>query len=490
MEAASAGKGSEIVGEVFGQPVTQAEFDYHFTNATRISRRGRGFDTEEARRAEAWNYLIYMREIGRLGLEVDAAELESELKNLLSEQGLERGSERYRLWVREMFNEDALTFENRLRDVLKIEKYTSAPIDPDVSVTEDEIKQKHLNQQSSFEVEYMMCATPEGAEELRKKMAADPSPWKEAYTAARDKDGQKGASWINTMSIEAMIDLWKIPKDDSYRILDAELGSFIAGQNIYGPCVFRLLSKRVGTVERYDDAKREQLRQALVHQKKHEKRKQYLAALVAGAGVRDYALEKEGGRKKEGGEKRDVGRGTSDVGREMKVEGGEKREEAVAKQTQNETVVVLETNQGAVEIELYPDKAPKTCENFVGLVKKGYYDGIIFHRVIKGFMLQGGDPTGTGRGGESLWGGNFQDEFADGLAFNEAGILAMANAGPHTNRSQFFITTAPTPWLNKKHTIFGKVRAGMDVVRGIENEKTDAQDKPRDEQKIVKAYVK
>lgn len=152
--------------------------------------------------------------------------------------------------------------------------------------------------------------------------------------------------------------------------------------------------------------------------------------------------------------------------------------------------VVLETNQGIIEIKLMPDVAPKTCENFTKLVEKGYYNGLIFHRVIKGFMLQGGDPTGTGTGGESIWGKPFADEVSPKAEFDSPGILAMANAGPNTNGSQFFITTASTPWLNMHHTIFGKVVSGYDVVEKIENCATDQSDRPSKEQKIIKAYLK
>src|SRR3989344_9621325 len=129
--------------------------------------------------------------------------------------------------------------------------------------------------------------------------------------------------------------------------------------------------------------------------------------------------------------------------------------------------VILETTQGNIELKLFSDTAPKTVENFTGLVKKGYYDGIIFHRVIPNFMIQGGDPTGTGAGGESLWGGTFEDEVTPSVKFDKKGLLAMANAGPGTNGSQFFITTVPTPWLNMHHTIFGEVTGGKDVVRAI-----------------------
>ena len=152
-------------------------------------------------------------------------------------------------------------------------------------------------------------------------------------------------------------------------------------------------------------------------------------------------------------------------------------------------VVVFETDQGNIEFKLFPKDAPKTVENFLGLVKKGYYNGLIFHRVIKDFMLQGGDPTGTGRGGESLWGGKFEDEFSPNLQFDRKGLLAMANAGPNTNGSQFFITTVPTPWLNNRHTIFGEVVSGYAAVQKIENTPKGPGDRPVEDQKIIKAYV-
>lgn len=158
--------------------------------------------------------------------------------------------------------------------------------------------------------------------------------------------------------------------------------------------------------------------------------------------------------------------------------------------TMADEIVVFETNQGTIEIKLFSGIAPKTCENFIGLAKKGYYNGTIFHRVIKEFMIQGGDPTGKGTGGQSIWGGSFEDEFMPGIAFDRPGLVAMANAGKNTNRSQFFITTAKTPWLNLKHTIFGEVVSGYDAVERIERAATDSSDRPVVEQKIIKAYLK
>jgi len=158
-------------------------------------------------------------------------------------------------------------------------------------------------------------------------------------------------------------------------------------------------------------------------------------------------------------------------------------------------IAILETTKGNIEIELRADLAPKTVENFTTHIKNGYYNGLIFHRIIKDFMIQGGDPTGTGRGGESIWGGKFQDEFNSKAMFNKKGVLAMANAGPNTNGSQFFITTVPTPWLNGKHTIFGYVKGddSFNTVRKLEYVPTNgryAGNKPLEEVKIIKAYIK
>lgn len=153
---------------------------------------------------------------------------------------------------------------------------------------------------------------------------------------------------------------------------------------------------------------------------------------------------------------------------------------------------ILETSLGTIKIKLFPEKAPLTVENFVDLAegnkefidptngkktKRKYFDGLIFHRVIPEFMIQGGDPTGTGRGGPGY---SFKDEIDPSLKFDKPGILAMANAGPNTNGSQFFITEVPTPWLNGNHTIFGEVMEGLDIVKKIARVDVDFSDKPID----------
>ena len=155
-------------------------------------------------------------------------------------------------------------------------------------------------------------------------------------------------------------------------------------------------------------------------------------------------------------------------------------------------IVIFETNLGIIELQLFPNIAPKACENFLGLVKEKKYDGTIFYRVIKKFMIQGGDPEGNGTGGESIWGKSFEDEVTPKKTFNKKGLLAMANSGPNTNGSQFFITTTDdASWLNNKHTIFGEVVSGYkETVEKIEESKTGRADKPLEEVKIIKASIK
>ncbi|KAK9322533.1 cyclophilin-like domain-containing protein [Lipomyces orientalis] len=151
--------------------------------------------------------------------------------------------------------------------------------------------------------------------------------------------------------------------------------------------------------------------------------------------------------------------------------------------------VRLETSMGSITIELYYSHAPKTCKNFYELARRGYYNGTIFHRIIPDFMIQGGDPSGTGRGGTSIYGEKFEDEIHPGLKHVGAGIVSMANSGPNTNGSQFFITLAPTDWLDGKHTIFGRVMDGMKVLQRMGLVRTGAADRPLEEVKIIRAVA-
>ncbi|XP_075072443.1 RING-type E3 ubiquitin-protein ligase PPIL2 isoform X3 [Mixophyes fleayi] len=152
--------------------------------------------------------------------------------------------------------------------------------------------------------------------------------------------------------------------------------------------------------------------------------------------------------------------------------------------------VRLHTNKGDLNLELYCDKIPKTCENFIKLCKKNYYDGTIFHRSIRNFVIQGGDPTGTGTGGESYWGKPFKDEIKPNLTHTGRGVLSMANTGPNTNKSQFFITFRSCTYLDKKHTVFGRVVGGFDTLTAMENVDTDTKtDRPKEDIQIVSSTV-
>lgn len=151
-------------------------------------------------------------------------------------------------------------------------------------------------------------------------------------------------------------------------------------------------------------------------------------------------------------------------------------------------IAVITTNKGKIVLRFFAEEAPKTVENFLGLSKKGYYNGIIFHRVIDGFMIQGGDPTGTGSGGESLWGEDFKDEFSSAVK-NKRGSISMANRGPATNSSQFFINQKDNLFLDGRHTVFGEVIEGMDVVDAIAKVKKDSKDKPVENVTMEKVEV-
>jgi peptidyl-prolyl cis-trans isomerase-like 1 len=154
-------------------------------------------------------------------------------------------------------------------------------------------------------------------------------------------------------------------------------------------------------------------------------------------------------------------------------------------------VVEIETTLGAFSVELYAAHAPKTCANFKTLVERRYYDNVAFHRIVPGFCIQGGDPTGTGKGGASSFpgGGPFEDELHPALHHTGAGILSMANSGKNTNTSQFFITLAPSPSLDGKHTIFGRVCKGMGTIEKLSRVAVDADDRPKEEVKIITARV-
>ena len=446
----------DVIGEAFGEPVASRDFFYFYKTAALFSRNNKVVKTDDEAREEAWQNLVFKHGAEELGIEVTEKELKEELIRLVSEKDIEYRTPDYGVWVITQMKDDVGTFEQRVEDLLLINKLLKFKTNADVTVTEEEVKQKFLNQYNSFESEYIKFDTPEKAKKFLKKVKKDRSLWKKTYDKKREED-QKNAAWINIMSLEALIDLWKMPKEDAYRVLNSEPGDFITVEFFYGDAVFRLLRKKTADIEKFNEEKKEYYRKTLSGSKKNKISKEYFDDLIGRAKIRDYVMEDKQAKKVEDMNKK--------------------------------SLVAFETNKGIIEIKLFPEAAPMACENFLGLIKKGFYDGIIFHRVIKDFMIQSGDPTGTGSGGNSIWDQPFADEVSDNIVFDKPGILAMANSGPDTNKSQFFITVKAAPWLNKKHTIFGEVTKGFDIVQAIEEVGTDSRDKPVEEQKIIKAYV-
>lgn len=450
----------ETVGEAFGKPVTRQEFFNYYKTALLFTRTGvQGERSDEETRQEAWQNLVFIKEAKTLGVKIPQEEVLAEVKRLLAEKNVEYGGEKYRSWVITTFNEDPATFENRIAELLMVNKLLKEKLDPEVTVSEKEMKDKFINGYNSFESEYILFGEnkQQEAQEFARKVKNNPRLWYDTYIEKKPL-GQKGASWINIMSLEALIDLWKIPRADAYRILNSKPGDFIAAKNYYGDVVFRLLYTRKANLKEYTPQKQEYYRKMLTIGRKRKIAQDFLDDLFKRANLRDYVQEKE----------------------------DKEKIEALKQKTE----VTLQTNQGLIKLKLFPEIAPLACENFIGLIEKGYYNGITFHRVIKDFMIQGGDPGGTGTGGESIWKKPFADEISDKVNFDQPGRLAMANSGPDTNASQFFITVKPAPGLYGRHTIFGEVSSGMEVVNKINSVATNKEDKPVKEQKIIKASIK
>jgi peptidylprolyl isomerase len=450
----------ETVGEAFGKPVNRATFLNYYKTALLFTRSGVKTErSDEETRQEAWQNLVFIKEARESGMLMPKEQVISEVKRLLAEKNVEYGGEKYRVWVITNFNEDPATFETRIEELLMVNKLLKAKLDPEVRVTEQDAKDKFLNGYNSFESEYILFGKDQQkeAQNFVQQVKRNPKIWYDTYVQKKPQ-GQKGASWINVMSLEALIDLWQIPKDDAYRILNSKPGDFIAAKNYYGDVACRLLYARKADLKEYDAAKQEYYRKMLTTGRKRKMAQDYLDDLFKRANLKDFVKDKEDAEKLA----------------EMK----------------KKSEIVIVTNQGQIKVKLFPDLAPLACENFIGLVEKGYYNGITFHRVIKDFMIQGGDPTGTGAAGESIWKKPFGDEISDKLKFDKPGILAMANSGADTNGSQFFITVKSTPGLDGRHTIFGEVVSGMEVVNKINSVATNKEDKPIKEQKIIKANIK
>jgi len=428
------------VGELFGQPVTKEEFEFALGTTSIFSISGKEPGGDAERRIEAWKHLIFLREAERRHVQISKKAVQEELTRLLAEKNVVYGSYNYVKWVQDTFKEGPEVFEKRIENLLKVKTLIDRIMNPPPpAIREADAKQKFLNQYNSMAVEFVNFPTLEEAKTFYRTISA--KKWDDEKIK-----NPKFSTPTGHISLEALIDLWQVPTDDSYRIHAMKIGEIAAPAKMYkGYGVFRLLEKKTADIAEYTEKKQKEYIDTLTKVYYYNNTQKVIQDIINAAKLRDYAQDK---------------------------------------------ILVVETNQGAFELQLYPQVAPKACENMIGLAEKGYYDGTIFHRVIDHFMIQGGDPTGTGRGGRSLWGEPFQDEVYDQVQFEKRGILAMANSGPNTNASQFFITLTPTPQLNKKHTIFGEVTDGYEVVEKIGKTPTGENNKPLSEQKIIRLYLK
>ena len=447
---------SRVIGEAFGKPVTEKEFGHYLKLSALFPRTEKRPGTEQDIRKEAWEYLVYGREAKEADVNVTNEEIDAELKKVLSGKNIAYGSKDYPAQVSKEFNADVATFEGLVKDLAIINKFIKMKQEPEVSVSEEEMRQRFLSEYNSFESEYIVFDNKADSENFIEKVKKNPGLWKDTYDEKK-ANGQKGAAWINIMSLGALVDLWKIPEEDAYRILSHKEGDFITANFYYGIAVFRLLYKKEANQKEFDEKRKKYYKETIAANKKRKLSKEYFDDVFKRAAYKDYAVEEKRAAKEEALERK--------------------------------SLIALQTNKGEIDVRLFPDIAPKACENFIALIEKGYYNNTIFHRVKKGFMIQGGDPTGTGAGGESIWKKPFEDEVRPNINFDRAGILAMVNSGPNTNKGQFFITTAPATWLDQKHTIFGEVVSGYETVEKIENVPTDPSDRPKEEVKIIKAYI-
>ncbi len=428
------------VGELFGQPVLKDDFDFAYKTTGIFSISQKQIETEEQRRAEAWKHLLFLREADKRGIAVPHEEVRAELSRLLKEKNIEYGSRDYYKFVKETFDEGTETFEKRIESLLRVKKLLDSILHPPApDIKPADAKQKFLNQYNSMLTEFVNFPTLEEANAFFKKMTQ--KKWDEEM-----KKNPKFATPTGHISLEALIDLWQVPTADAYRIHKMDIGKIAAPAKMYkGYGVFRLKEKKSADMKEYTPKKEQEYLKTLEQVYYYNKTQKVIQDILTAAALKDYSVDK---------------------------------------------VIIVETSQGTFELQLYVGVAPKACENFIGLTQKKYYDGLTFHRVIKGFMIQGGDPKGDGTGGESVWGKPFEDEVNKDVQFEKAGILAMANSGPNTNGSQFFVTLAPTPHLNMKHTIFGEVISGWETVQKIGGTPTGANDRPVSEQKILRMTLK
>ena len=428
------------VGELFGQPVLANDFDFALKTTGIFSMSNTEPKNDDERRAEAWKHLLFLHEADKRGIVITRAQIESELTRLLAEKNIAYGSYNYQEFIKQTFGEDSTTFERRMEELLKVKKLFETLMNPPKPViTDKDAKQKFMNQYNSMNSEFVNFPTKAEAETFYKNTTA--KKWDEAK-----KKDPKFATPTGHIALEALIDLWKVPTEDAYRMHALAIGKIASPTPMYkGYGVFRITEKKNADMKDYTEKKKQEYFKVLEQVYYYNNTQKVVQDIIEAAALKDYQRDK---------------------------------------------VLILETTQGVMELQLYPRVAPKACENFIQLAEKKYYDGLLFHRVIKGFMIQGGDPEGTGRGGQSIWGKPFEDEVLKEVQFERGGLLAMANSGPNTNGSQFFITLGPALHLNMKHTIFGEVITGLDVLKKLGDTATGQADRPLADQKIIHLSVK
>src|SRR3989338_3022379 len=365
---------ADIVGNVFERPVTKSEFDFVYKTETIFSLSGKESLSDEERRKETWKNIVLLREAENRRIEAGPGEVRAELERLLAEKKVSYGSLAYHEWVEQSFQEDSSVFERRVRDLLNIKKVVQELLEtPSAVISDAELRQKFLNQYNSMATEFVHFPTLGEAQAFYRKTG--PRAWDEGK--AKDP---KFATPTGHISLEAVIDLWQVPLKDAYRIHSMKPGSIAAPVGMrQGYGVFRLIEKKNADLSQYTENKKKEYRDLLTQVYTYNRRQKAMQDVFDKAKIEDHKTDK---------------------------------------------VLVFQTSAGNFEVKLFSSVAPKACENMLKLAEKGYYDGTVFHRVIQGFMVQGGDPQGTGYGGGSVWGKSFEDEFSDKLRFDRKGLLA------------------------------------------------------------------
>ena len=280
------------VGEAFGQPVSADEFAYYYKTALALTQNSEHDGRDEATiRREAWRDLILSHEADRLGIRVERADLEEALTRLVGERGGEYRSPGYAAWVTAALGEDVPTFERRVEDLLRINRLIKANTGPSPTVTDEEIVRQFLDEYNLLEYEYIRFDTRQEAEAFLSSVRRTPLRWKETFDQSRARDGQRGAAWVNLMTVQALKDIWQIPQDDIQRMLDSREGEYLVSTNVYGTVAVRLLRQQRSALGQLNDHGREYYRKRLTEMKQQPAMRAYLDEVFGRARYQDYSLK-------------------------------------------------------------------------------------------------------------------------------------------------------------------------------------------------------